>query len=82
MCISDVMYYLIENEMTDEISRLIDWHFTESPESVRAFKEDADIVIMTNMMLRDSYISEKVDQLSSPSVSEKIRDVAGVSVKN
>ena len=31
--------------------------------------------------LRDSYISEKVDQLSSPSVSEKIRDVAGVSVK-
>ena len=77
----DVMYYLIENEMTDEISRLIDWHFTESPESVRAFKEDADIVIMTNMMLRDSYISEKVDQLPSPSVSEKIRDVAGVSVK-
>ena len=77
----DILYYMLEKDMCSEISRLIDWHFTIYPESVRSFKEDADIVMMTNAMLRDSYISEKVNELSSPAVSQTLHDVASVSVR-
>ena len=77
----DILYYMLEKDMCFEISRLIDWHFTIYPESVRSFKEDADIVMMTNAMLHDSYISEKVNELSSPAVSQTLHDVASVSVR-
>lgn len=77
----DILYYMLEKDMCSEISRLIDWHFTIYPESVRSFKEDADIVMMTNAMLHDSYISEKVNELSSPAVSQTLHDVASVSVR-
>lgn len=77
----DILYYMLEKDMCSEISRLIDWHFTDHPESVRAFKEDADVILMTSAMLRDSLISEKVNDLSSPAVSQTLRDVASVSVK-
>ena len=77
----DILYYMLEKDMCSEISRLIDWHFTIYPESLRSFKEDADIVMMTNAMLRDSCISEKVNELSSPAVSQALHDVASVSVR-
>ena len=77
----DILYYMLEKDMCSEISHLIDWHFTIYPESVRSFKEDADIVMMTNVMLRDSCISEKVNELSSPAVSQALHDVASVSVR-
>lgn len=74
----DIMYYMLEHDMSLEISKLMDWHFSMNPQSLRAIKEDADVVLMTKAMLGDSYISEKVENLSSPSVSRTICQIAAV----